>query len=42
MWEKRKTYRILVGKPQRKIPLRIPRGRWVNNIKIDLGGRMGW
>jgi hypothetical protein len=34
--EKRNAYRILVGKPERKRPLRRPRRRWVDNIKIDL------
>jgi hypothetical protein len=36
MGEKRNSYRILVGKPEGKRPLRIPRRRWVDNIKIDL------
>jgi hypothetical protein len=40
-WEKRNTYRILVGKPERKRPLGIPRQRWVDNIKMDLRG-IGW
>jgi hypothetical protein len=34
--EKRNAYRILVGKPEGKRPLRRPRRRWVNNIKKDL------
>jgi hypothetical protein len=34
--EKRDSYRILVGKPDGKIPLGRPRHRWVNNIKKDL------
>jgi hypothetical protein len=29
------AYRILVGKPEGKRPLRRPRRRWVNNIKMD-------
>jgi hypothetical protein len=29
--------RILVGKPEGKRPLGLPRRRWVVNIKIDLG-----
>jgi hypothetical protein len=33
---KRNAYRILVGKPERKRPLRKPRRRWVNNIIMDL------
>jgi hypothetical protein len=28
--------RGVVGKPEGKRPLRIPRHRWVDNIKIDL------
>jgi hypothetical protein len=34
--EKRNAYRILVGKPEGKIPLGRPRRRWVGNIKMDL------
>jgi hypothetical protein len=37
--EKRSTYRILVAKPGGKRPLRKPRRRWVDNIKIDLEER---
>jgi hypothetical protein len=39
--EKRIAYRLLVGKPEGKVPLRIPRRRWVDNIKIDLLD-VGW
>jgi hypothetical protein len=35
------TYRIFVGKPERKIPLGRPRRRWENNIKMDLR-EIGW
>jgi hypothetical protein len=38
---KRNAYRILVGKPEGKIPPRRPRCRWVDNIKIDLR-ETGW
>jgi hypothetical protein len=31
-----KTNRILVGKPEGKRELGRPRGRWVDNIKMDL------
>jgi hypothetical protein len=39
--EKRNAYRILVGNPEGKKPLRRPRRRWVNNIKTDLR-EIGW
>ena len=29
-------YRVLVGKPEGKRPLRRPRRRWVDNIRMDL------
>jgi hypothetical protein len=35
------VYRLLVEKPERKRPLRIPRSRWVDNIGMDLG-EVGW
>jgi hypothetical protein len=41
MREKRKAYRLLVGKPEGKRPLGRPRRRWVNNIRMDLG-EVGW
>jgi hypothetical protein len=34
--ESKNAYKILVGKPERKRPLRIPRHRQEDNIKIDL------
>jgi hypothetical protein len=36
MREKRSEYGLLVGKPEGKRPLRRPRRRWVDNIKMDL------
>jgi hypothetical protein len=36
MGEKRKVYRLLVGKPEGKRPLGKPRRRWIDNIKMDL------
>jgi hypothetical protein len=44
MGEDRGVYRVLVGKPGEKRPLRRPRRRWEDNIKMDLqevGGGMG-
>jgi hypothetical protein len=38
---KRNAYRLLVGKPEEKRPLRRPRRRWTNNIKMDLL-EIGW
>jgi hypothetical protein len=37
MGEKRNAYRLLVGKPEGKRPLRRPRRRWVDIIRTDLG-----
>jgi hypothetical protein len=46
MGENRGVYRVLVGKPEGKRPLGIPRRRWEENINIDLqkvgGGRGDW
>jgi hypothetical protein len=39
--EKNNAYRIMVGKPKGKRPLRRPRRRWVKNIKMDLR-EIGW
>jgi hypothetical protein len=36
MREDRGVYRFLVGKPEDKRPLGIPRRRWKDNIKMDL------
>ena len=36
MGEWRGVYRVLVGKPEGKRPLRRPRHRWEDNIKMDL------
>jgi hypothetical protein len=33
--KKKNACRILVGKPEGKRPLRIPKHRWVDNIKMD-------
>jgi hypothetical protein len=37
----RNTYNILVGKPEGKRPLGIPRRRWEDNIRMDLV-EIGW
>jgi hypothetical protein len=49
MGEWRRAYTILVRKPEGKRPLRRPRLRWEDNIKIDLqrvglwgGGAVDW
>jgi hypothetical protein len=41
MGEKRNTYRILVGNPEGKRPLRRSRRRWEDNIKMD-HREIGW
>ena len=46
MGERRGVYRVLVGKPEGKRPLGIPKRRWEDNIKMDLEevgcGYMDW
>jgi hypothetical protein len=34
--ESRGVYRVLAGKPEVKSPLRRPKRRWEDNIKMDL------
>jgi len=36
MGEVRGVYRVLVGKPEGRRPLRRPRRRWADNIRMDL------
>jgi hypothetical protein len=36
MGEERKVYKVLVGKPEGKRPLGIPRRRWEDGIRMDL------
>jgi hypothetical protein len=36
MGEGRNVYRVLVGKPEGKRPLKRPRRRWEHGIKMDL------
>jgi len=44
--ERRGVYRVLVGKPEGKRLLGRPRGRWDDNIKMDIQevgcGSMDW
>ena len=46
MGEGRGVYRVLVGKPEGKVPLGRPRRRWVDNIRMNLQevgcGYMDW
>ena len=45
MWRGRGVHRVVVGKPEVKRPLRRPRHRWEDNIKMDLqevGGGGDW
>jgi hypothetical protein len=41
MEEKRDAYRILMTKPEGRIPLGRPRRKWVNNINVNLR-EIGW
>jgi hypothetical protein len=36
MGEDRGGHKVLVGKPEEKRPLGLPRRRWEDNIKMDL------
>jgi hypothetical protein len=36
MGEERGVHRVLVGKPEGKMPMGRPRRRWEDNIKMDL------
>jgi hypothetical protein len=36
MGEKRNVYRLFVGNPEGKRPLRRPRCRWIDNIIMDI------
>jgi hypothetical protein len=39
--EKRNAYRLLAEKPERRRPLRRPRCRWLDNIRVELV-ELGW
>jgi hypothetical protein len=41
MGEKRNAYRLLVAKPEGRRPLRRPRRRWLDNIRMNLV-EVGW
>jgi hypothetical protein len=41
MEEKRNAYRLLIREPEGRRPLRRPKHRWVDNIKMDLA-EIGW
>jgi hypothetical protein len=41
MGEMRNAYKVLIGRPVGKRPLRIPRYRWRDNIRMDLR-EIGW
>jgi hypothetical protein len=36
MWERKRAYQVLVGKPEGRWPLEKPRCRWEDTIKMDL------
>jgi hypothetical protein len=41
MGERTGVYRVLVGKPEGRRPLEMPRHRWEENIKMNLQ-KVGW
>jgi hypothetical protein len=41
MVEERKVYKVLVEKPEGKRPLRRPRRRWEDGLRMDLR-KIGW
>jgi hypothetical protein len=41
MGDRRDAYRVLVGKPEGRKPLRRSRSKWEDNIKMDLR-EVGW
>jgi hypothetical protein len=36
VWKMRNANKILIGKPEGKRPLKRPRHRWADNIRMDL------
>jgi hypothetical protein len=41
MGEEREVYKVLVGNPERKRPLRRPRRRWEDEIRMIVGRLAG-
>jgi hypothetical protein len=41
MGEERNVYKVLIGKPEGKRPLRRPRRRWEDGIRMDFR-KIGW
>jgi hypothetical protein len=41
VWDRRDSYRVLVGKPEGKRPFGRPKRKWEDNIKINLL-KLGW
>jgi hypothetical protein len=41
MGEKKKVYKVLVGKPEGKRPLERPRRRWEDGVRMDFT-EIGW
>jgi hypothetical protein len=35
MRDRRRAYRVMVGRPEGKRPIGIPRTRWEDNVKVD-------
>jgi hypothetical protein len=42
MREMKCAYRLFIGKPEGKRPLRRPRHRWEDNIRMDLRVKSWW
>jgi hypothetical protein len=42
-WERSEVYKVLMGKPEGKRPLRRPRHRWEDGIRRETGwGSVDW
>jgi hypothetical protein len=42
MAEERRVYKVVVGKPEGRRPLRRPRCRWEERLRMDLGDIDWW